>query len=206
MPLEIVHLPLAQAREVPWKNGRGLTREVALWPPESRFERGDFHWRLAAAGVTEDGPFSPFAGFERLLLVTSGRGLRLSHGDDAPRAAVPPLQPYRFEGEWATRGELVDGPVTDLNLLLDRERCAGRMDVLRLGRRQTRGEVEGDHWLLHLLSGAATLRLTGEERAFPLAAGDTLWVRGRRGEIEYTAAGASAESCLVLIGIQGRGC
>src|SRR5687767_10413887 len=40
--LEVVHLHPADARLVPWKNGRGVTRELALWPEGASLERGDF--------------------------------------------------------------------------------------------------------------------------------------------------------------------
>ena len=35
----------------PWKNGGGITREVAIWPPGSDFE--NFDWRVSIAEVCE---------------------------------------------------------------------------------------------------------------------------------------------------------
>src|SRR5258708_2763617 len=61
--LQIRQLTPADARRVPWKNGRGVTDELALWPPGASFERGDFDWRIACAGVDAAGPFSAFPGF-----------------------------------------------------------------------------------------------------------------------------------------------
>ncbi|HKX45833.1 MAG TPA: HutD family protein, partial [Planctomycetota bacterium] len=46
---EVHQLSAADAREVRWKNGRGVSREVAVWPEGSAFERGDFGWRVALA-------------------------------------------------------------------------------------------------------------------------------------------------------------
>ena len=60
------------ARDVPWKNGRGTTRELALWPATASFEHGDWHWRLSAAEVGAAGPFSAFPECERILTVTKG--------------------------------------------------------------------------------------------------------------------------------------
>ena len=48
-----------QYRCMPWKNGAGVTREVAAWPPEARLD--DFGWRVSMARVERDGPFSTFA-------------------------------------------------------------------------------------------------------------------------------------------------
>jgi environmental stress-induced protein Ves len=52
-----VLLPPGGGRSVAWKNGRGVTRELWVWPPEARFEAGDFDWRVSIAGVAVDGPF-----------------------------------------------------------------------------------------------------------------------------------------------------
>ena len=57
------------ARQLPWKNGKGETIELA------RAERdGALLWRLSMATVAEDGPFSIFAGIERNLTVLDGAG------------------------------------------------------------------------------------------------------------------------------------
>ena len=69
---EVLQLGAADARVLPWKNGRGTTTELALWPPDSNFEGGEFDWRLSIAPVDEPGPFSSFPGVERILTVTQG--------------------------------------------------------------------------------------------------------------------------------------
>ncbi len=72
---EIVRQTPADSRRVPWRNGRGVTEEIAIWPGGASFENGDFDGRISKAGVTEPGPFSEFLGFDRVLVVTSGAGL-----------------------------------------------------------------------------------------------------------------------------------
>lgn len=124
---ECVHLRPEDARRVPWKNGRGVTEELALWPAGASFERGDFDARISLSSVQEPGPFSPFPGFDRLLVVTRGPGLRLVHGGDVPPADVVRFRPHAFEGEWPTRAELPHGPVDDFNVIVRRGRL--RVDV-----------------------------------------------------------------------------
>ena len=75
---EVLHLSRDDARRVPWKNGRGATEELALWPRDSRFEQDDFEWRISKAVVDESGPFSMFPGFERILVVLRGDNPRMS--------------------------------------------------------------------------------------------------------------------------------
>jgi len=130
---DLLHLRPEDARRVPWKNGRGVTQELALWPPGSSFERGDFDVRISASSVDEPGPFSPFPGFRRVLVVTRGAGLRLSHGADAPGAELTRLRPHAFEGEWPTTAELPYGPVDDFNVIVRRGRMRVDVDVVPLG-------------------------------------------------------------------------
>lgn len=159
---------------MPWKNGRGTTTELALWPPGSSFERGDFDWRLSRAAVDEPGPFSRFAGFERALVVTAGAGLQLEHGDDAPPTLLPRLQPYSFSGDWATTAALLDGPVADFNVLVRRGAFTAEVDVLRLAGQAGKEPLRAGHDFLHVLTGSAQARVAGAD--FALAAGESLWL------------------------------
>lgn len=135
---EVVHLRERDSRRVAWKNGRGVTDELALWPADASFERGDFDWRVARAAIDAAGPFSSFPGFERVLVATAGDGLVLEHGNAAARARVRRLEPYRFSGDWETAAALTSGRVEDLNVLARRGRCAVEVEALRLGRRRVR--------------------------------------------------------------------
>ena len=75
---------ILRARErvaVPWKNGGGVTRTVAVHPPGSDLKT--FDWRVSIAEVRSSGPFSVFSGVERHMAVLSGR-LSLSIDGGAP--------------------------------------------------------------------------------------------------------------------------
>ena len=71
-PRAVLHLTTRDAREVPWKNGRGVTRELAVWPEDASFERGDFEWRISASGVDAAGSFSTPDGYGYSLWVVYG--------------------------------------------------------------------------------------------------------------------------------------
>ena len=195
MPLEALHLTPDDARLVPWKNGRGVTRELALWPEDAR---EDWAWRLSRALVDAAGPFSAFPGCERVLTVTSGPGLVLAHGAAAPRARLRPLEPYRFSGEWATTAELVGGPVEDFNVITRVGRARAEVEVLRLGARRARAALGAGQAYAHVLGAGLEARVTGEEEAFALGADDSLWVRGARGGEELDLVGRGA-ACVVLL-------
>ncbi|EGD04024.1 hypothetical protein B1M_13530, partial [Burkholderia sp. TJI49] len=44
----------------PWKNGGGVTREIAAFPPGAALDA--FAWRVSVADVGAAGPFSRFDG------------------------------------------------------------------------------------------------------------------------------------------------
>ena len=201
----VEHLSRDDVRRVPWKNGRGTTEELAIAPAGAAFERGDFAWRISKARIEAPGPFSCFPGYERILVVTAGDGLVLTHGDDASRARVRPFEPYLFPGDWSTRAELVRGPVRDFNVLVRRDEWSASVEVLRLGTRRARPALARGHAFLHLLAGSATARVTGEEEPFELAAGESLSVAGSDADLELDLVGRSSDCLALLVSLVEKG-
>lgn len=109
-------IPRASLTPVPWKNGGGITREIACFPAGS----GNFDWRISTAEVAGDGPFSRFDGIDRRLYLLEGAGLDLRIGADTVR--LRPGAHASFAGEVPVDGRLVDGPVSDLNIMVRRDR------------------------------------------------------------------------------------
>jgi environmental stress-induced protein Ves len=199
--LEVLHLRPSDARVVPWKNGRGVTRELALWPEGASLERSDFDWRLSSAPVNEAGPFSALPGVERILVVTEGTDLVLHHGDHAPRARLRRLEPYRFAGDWPTTAELPHGPITDFNVMLRAGRARADVQALALGARRARESLADGHAFAHVLVGRCRARVTGEEEPFDLGAGSSLWIRGLRGGEELDLEGRASGSELLIVAL-----
>lgn len=108
----------------PWKNGGGVTREIALCTDEM-----GMIWRLSLADVAAAGPFSIFPGLARVLTVIEGKGLRLRHAGGVIEAL--PHMPVRFSGDAPIECDLIDGPVRDFNLIYDPKRA--EMNVALLG-------------------------------------------------------------------------
>ncbi len=156
---DVLHLRPSDARRVPWKNGRGFTDELALWPRGASFEKGDFLWRVSRATVEESGPFSAFPGFERVLVVTQGAGLVLEHGTLASRAQVERLVPYRFSGDWPTRAELVEGRVEDFNVLCRRGDARADVEVWTASSPRSVAAARDEHVFVHFLASAESLWL-----------------------------------------------
>ncbi len=194
------------ARRVPWRNGRGTTRELAIWPPGSELARSDFEWRLAQARVSEPGPFSDFAGYERLLVVVEGAGLVLEHGQAAPRQAARLLEPCQFPGDLVTTALLPQGPIEDLNLLYRPRSVRAQMETVRLGMRSARSPLALGHTLVYAPTQALVVRIPGEEQAFELPARGLLWACPSRARAqapeEFELRGADALAAAVIVRIE----
>ena len=108
------HLRRTEYLEMPWRNGGGVTFEIARAP-----RAGDeFDWRLSLALIERGGPFSSFAGYRRAIALVSGSGCVL-HGIEAQ--PVPLREPgdiALFSGGAAVTCDLIAGASCDLNLMV----------------------------------------------------------------------------------------
>lgn len=121
---------------MPWKNGGGETREIALSPTGAALD--GFDWRVSIARVDGDGPFSAFPGIDRTLTVLEGAmTLRAADGTAASLDAGTP--PFAFDGGMAIEAVVERGPVIDLNVMTRRarHRHSVRRETVRGERRLT---------------------------------------------------------------------
>ena len=126
-------LRAAEQTAVPWKNGGGLTRELATHPAGS--DLAQFDWRVSIATIHAAGPFSHFPGIQRRMAVLDGR-LSLSIGGAAALLLSADCVPLEFAGEAAVTAAPLGGTVTDLNVMTRR----GRFDC-QLQRHRLSGQL-----------------------------------------------------------------
>jgi environmental stress-induced protein Ves len=115
---------------VPWKNGGGFTREIALHPPGANMD--DFQWRVSTAEVAADGPFSRFEGVDRTLVILAGAGIDLAIGNAAPVRLGLGSEPLAFPADAPTVATLLTGPVTDLNVMVRRGLWSAEVDYVEI--------------------------------------------------------------------------
>lgn len=123
----------ADHRRVPWKNGGGEAVEVAIFPDGSGLS--DFGWRVSVATVASDGAFSIFPGVDRTLAILSGEGVELdidSMGSHTLRATSAPLA---FPADVPVNCRLLNGSITDLNVMTRRGVFRHRLTLGSLGPR-----------------------------------------------------------------------
>ncbi|MTH80186.1 HutD/Ves family protein [Paracoccus aestuariivivens] len=159
-------LRAADHRRKPWKNGRGETVEVAVYPQGAGLH--DFGWRVSMAGVVEDGAFSIFSGVDRTLAVLTGNGIELQIKGMASELLTPDSHPLSFPADVACSARLGNGPISDLNIMTRRGLYRHRLD------RNT--VTSGSDFRLILATGAVTVALGGT--AYRLDALDAIYCDG----------------------------
>ena len=159
----------AELRASPWKNGGGVTREIAVHPAGAGMD--DFLWRVSAAEVVTPGPFSYWEGVDRVLLVTQGGPVHLIQERTRRTVVLPAGRDFRFAGEEPYRCELPAGPVRDFNLMLRRTKAQGHVTTCQGAVVQ---RLAPGHWLWHGWHGAYEIEVPGRLGRGALEAGDTL--------------------------------
>lgn len=158
----------------PWKNGGGVTREIAAYPVGASLDT--FVWRVSVADVERAGPFSRFPGVARTLVLLAGSGMRLSEASGATHVLARPLDIARFDGEAALDAQLVDGATRDFNLMIRRDRADAALEIWE-GARAGKRRLKADAALLFCARGPLDVRLSavpGSTADLALAAMDTL--------------------------------
>lgn len=154
----------------PWKNGGGVTREVAAVPPGAGLDA--FIWRVSIADVAQAGPFSRFAGIDRTLVLLSGAGMLLDETQEAGgtevHALTQALDVVRFAGEAAIDARLVDGATRDFNLMVRRGAASGALEIWRGEGSAQQHKLSADVVLLFCAAGSMQVTL-GDTRADPQA-------------------------------------
>lgn len=175
-----LHLRPEDYPAMPWKDGGGVTEQIAIEPQDATLASG-FLWRLSMARVERSGPFSRFEGYDRSLLLLEGGGLDLDFGVHGSIQIENPLQPVAFNGDWAAQAALTRGPVRDLGVISDRARVRQEVRVLALGSGPVPIPPGPTVWII-ALSGRCLLAPRGLEMA-PLEAvrleGEPAEVEGR---------------------------
>ncbi len=117
-------------RRMPWKNGLGMTTEIAVFPVDAGLDGKPFDWRVSLAEIETSCEFSRFPGYDRSILLSEGAGMELSFDSAPPQRIEQRYQPFNFTGEWQTYCRLLDGPVRDFNIMSARNKFVHTCEVM----------------------------------------------------------------------------
>jgi environmental stress-induced protein Ves len=152
---------------MPWKNGKGVTREIVCRPEAATLDR--FDWRVSLAHIAAPGPFSTFDGIDRTIVLLQGAGVVLQ-GLGEPYRLQEAYQPFAFAGEAKVYADLIGGPSEDLNVMTRRGVCSAKVQL-----HQTEASVgASSSGFVLALRGQWALTLPGQARLL-LEAGQGVW-------------------------------
>jgi uncharacterized protein len=182
----ITLLTQATYRAMPWRNGLGTTMEIALEAgPGDRFR-----WRLSIADVARSGPFSRFEGYDRVIAVVAGAGMRLAV-EGRPIVLIDrESAPHAFPGDAATDCTLIEGAIRDFNLIVDRASTRGSVVGIRLTDKPRPTDLDGAVTLLHALEGGILVD-TREDGSWLVPEGNTLRIDDISERVTLTGLGTA---------------
>ncbi|MER9946497.1 HutD family protein [Mesorhizobium sp. M0047] len=192
-------LRAAEYRSMPWKNGGGVTTEIAVSPTGAGLD--DFDWRVSMARVESSGPFSQFAGIDRTLAVLEGEGIILEIAGYPPTSINRATALFSFPADVQTSAALIGGPTTDLNVMTRRSRMRHSVERLSIS---TPAEIrtEAGTTLILCLNGEVTVPGAEPVR---LGALDTLVAGSDSASLLVQPAHAATLFVIRIGGISGNG-
>ncbi|MEV6575181.1 HutD family protein [Streptomyces sp. NPDC051577] len=169
-----------------WKNGGGVTREIAVRP--DRADMDEFEWRVSLADVTADGPFSAFPGVDRILTVAEGAGMDLTIAGEHSLLDRC-FEPRHFAGDRPTDCRLLDGPVVNFNVMYRRDATTAEVQVTT--GEQALAPEPGETLLVVALEGSALIDGPTPEGSAALDRHDAAQLRGPGVRLVRTAGRAA---------------
>lgn len=183
-------IPADAMRRMPWKNGGGITTEIAIAPSGATLD--NFDWRISTAQVDAAGPFSRFAGIDRTLAVIAGGRLTMHRAEGETVTVAPGEAPVRFPGEVDIHATL-DAPLSDFNVMTRRGTWAHHAEGIALAAGERRAlpcAYPGMQWLVYCVRGA--LVVDGVDVGVDIEQGAALWLDAPSGHDTLVARIGSA--------------
>lgn len=150
-------LQASKHKKMIWKNGGGITNEVARAPNNGQEE---FDWRISLAQVTPPGgPFSFFPNIDRTLCIVSKHELDLilNNNNDDPIHLNQDTLPYSFPGELSINCQIKSEsePLTDLNVMTRRGKYRHSVERIKLqsGQEKSLNISNNDEEILFIIIG-----------------------------------------------------
>ncbi len=113
-------------KQMPWKNGKGVTAQIWLSPEGSEFSQGQFHFRMSSASIEKNEDFSLFPGMERILIPIKGSGFQLNQD------VYEKFEIARFSGDEKMNCTLLKGAVVDFGIIFNSKIVSINVKILHL--------------------------------------------------------------------------
>lgn len=185
-------LRASEHKAMPWKNGLGVTHEVALEP--CNIDGAQFLWRVSLATIKGSGPFSAFPGIDRSIAALKGNTVKLIVDGQLSAELKALGSPFSFQGESIVEAINDGGETTDLNIMTLRHHASHVMKCLDL---KSNPSIIGEHDLSVIVFTEQT-QYSIENTHFKAEAFDVLANVSRGDTVQITTGDAAVA---YLIGI-----
>jgi uncharacterized protein len=192
-PVTMQVLRSEQHRRMPWRNGGGVTYEVASSPAGT--ELGDFDWRISIAEVEAGGPFSAFPDIDRTIILIEGEWMALTVDGRRHRFGI--RDPFSFDGGSETLCE-VPSRSRDLNVMTRRGRATAWVAVVEADSSDG-GAVAGP------VDGAVGGAVAGAETVFVCLTPSVVLAAADGTEVELDALDAALTTDAGRLTVRGDG-
>ena len=155
------HLGIVRFAElpvIPWRNGGGVTRELAA---SGGSDPQDFDWRVSIADVSQPGPFSAFPGVDRVITLVEGERMELVINGEVHVLGLH--ESLSFDGASQASCSLPMGPTRDLNVMTRTDLLSAAVAVRDLS--ETRPIAVSGAQIAVLLTGSAVVAGADESQA-----------------------------------------
>lgn len=129
-----------------WKNGKGITEQIAISPSTASLQQNNFEWRISSAQIKSDDFFSQFPNYQRQLVILGGDGVKLNETN------LPLNSPHKFSGDEKMFCQLINNsPAVDFGIIYQ-DKFHVELEVLFLTGNSELKLLDGLHFL-YLASG-----------------------------------------------------
>jgi len=190
------YLEQALYTAMPWRNGKGVTREIAREPPAP----AEFDWRVSLASLDEDGPFSSYPTYQRVVVLVDGPGFTLDFADGSTQVLAERGAAAVFQGDAAVVCRLHEGPCRDLSLMVRAPGTVLAVQVLDPTQRFALPVAVGAQRAVYGLAGQSELVLADAAPAAGptlLKAGDCILLDDTDGAAALAPTGAGSRALLL---------
>ncbi len=185
--MKVRHLKQSDYRELPWKNGKGKTLQIAM------DDTDPFRWRLSSAVLVGASEFSTYEGYQRYLVLLGPGPVRISH-EGNPSRTVASFEPYAFSGDLKTKAELV-GSAHDFNVFVKRGQAKGSVFAMNLNSEERVDfPLRGDEHFIYCVEGTLGVFERNTDSQYSINPGETLHLKR-----------APKKECLDLQALAGKG-
>lgn len=165
-----------------WSGGK--TTQICLFPPQGRYEIGQFDFRLSSATVLlEESVFSSLPGYQRIIM-SLDQTLTLTHktrsGSDSRTVKLAPFETDYFDGDDETTSI---GQCQDFNLIYT-EQYEGAMQAIKLGEKRP-VSANQFYCLYFLTDGEVVISGLGDSKVISCKKSNTLIIESREKESGY---------------------